>query len=341
MKKPVVVLVHLIYWILYILLLLMLYGMTRINQLDGPPAYGLLMVMAESALLPAVIAFYCCNTFLFSIFLTRRRILGYVLSGFFISLLTVIPAELLLYFQIKGAIWNFGNCLGIGLFITINAVLNSAMGAIIRAFVEWYNDIKVKEDLSKKNFETELALVKSQINPHFLFNTINNIDVLILKDPQQASVYLNKLSDIMRFMLYETKTEKISLSKELDYIEKYIELQRIRSANPAYVKLETAGIADPILVEPFLFIPFIENAFKHTQNKEQENAIRISFLMEANRIKFECSNVRTNKQELKALHGGLGNELISKRLALLYPEKHKLEIKETEDVYLVKIEITT
>lgn len=319
----------------------MLYGMTQMNGNEFRPGFGLLVVLAESALLPAVIAFYCFNTFLFSRLLTKRKILSFIFIGFFISMLTAVPAEIILYFQIKGAIWNFENCLGIGLFISVNATLNGSMGAIMRAFVEWYKDIKVKEDLSKKNYETELALVKSQINPHFLFNTINNIDMLILRDPQKASVYLNKLSDIMRFMLYETKTEKVELSKELGYIEKYIELQRIRSANPDYVKLEINGDANSTMVEPFLFIPFIENAFKHTENKEQENAIRISFKIRTNEIKFECSNIRTDKQELKALHSGLGNELITKRLALLYPGKHKLKIDETEDVYLVSIEITT
>ncbi|PBQ32460.1 hypothetical protein CNR22_11990 [Sphingobacteriaceae bacterium] len=339
MKKPVIILLHITYWTLYCLLLLMLYGLTRLNEKVPHNGYGLLMVLAQSALLPAVIAFYSCNTFLFSLFLGKRKILYFILSGVIISMCTVVPAEILLYFEIKGAIWNFENCLGIGLFITGNALMNGGMGTVMRAFVEWYEDIKVKEDLSKKNFETELALVKSQINPHFLFNTINNIDMLILKEPQKASTYLNKLSDIMRFMLYETKTEKVSLSKELAYIEKYIELQRIRSTNHAYVKFEIEGFSEDILVEPLLFIPFIENAFKHTEDKATNNAIRISFLITKEKINFECFNIRTKTQDLKTEHSGLGNELITKRLALLYPGKHKMEIGDREDAYLVKIEL--
>ncbi len=119
----------------------------------------------------------------------------------------------------------------------------------------------------------ELALVKSQINPHFLFNTINNIDVLISKDAERASAYLNKLSDIMRFMLYETKPAKIPLPKELTYIEKFIELQKIRTTNEHYVNYSIKGDTANFMIPPMLLISFIENAFKYADNKKVENAI--------------------------------------------------------------------
>lgn len=150
----------------------------------------------------------------------------------------------------------------------------------MKGFITWYNDIKTKVELTKKNYEMEIALMKAQINPHFLFNTINNIDGLIQEDSDKASEYLNKLSDIMRFMLYETKTEKIYLAKELAYIGKYIELQKIGTSNPGYVKYEVQGEPANLLVEPMLFIPFIENAFKHTDDKRVENAIKIRFVKE-------------------------------------------------------------
>ncbi len=100
------------------------------------------------------------------------------------------------------------------------AAIHGGIALVIRGFITWYDEIKLKEELVNKSFEMELALIKSQINPHFLFNTINNIDVLISKDAGKASEYLNKLSDILRYMVYETKTEKIFLAKELNYIGK-------------------------------------------------------------------------------------------------------------------------
>ena len=183
----------------------------------------------------------------------------------------------------------------------------------------------------------ELALVKSQINPHFLFNTINNIDVLIEKDAVKASAYLNKLSDIMRFMLYETKTEKIPLSKELQYIEKYIDLQRIRTSNPNYVNYTVEGDPCDLMIEPMLFIPFIENAFKHAEGKKAEDAIKIRFSIGHRSIAFDCENRYSVYQLERPDHSGMGNDLIKKRLSLLYPGKHSLDIVTGDGIYKAKL----
>jgi two-component system LytT family sensor kinase len=167
-----------------------------------------------------------------------------------------------------------------------------------------------------------------------LFNTINNIDILIEKDPKTASSYLNKLSEMMRFMLYETKTETISLESEVKYIEKYVELQKIRTSNPDFVKMSIKGNANGKKIVPMLFIPFIENAFKHVSNKKTENAIEIHLEIANNKIEFECSNwysTTVGKTD------GIGNELIQKRLNLLYPNKHVLQIVKSQDRYTVKL----
>jgi two-component system LytT family sensor kinase len=208
---------------------------------------------------------------------------------------------------------------------------------VMKGFITWYGDIKVKVELNKKNYEMELALMKAQINPHFLFNTINNIDMLIQKDAVKASEYLNKLSDIMRFMLYETKTEKIALEKELSYIEKYVELQKIRTTNLNYVKYEVKGSAGNLLIEPMLFIPFIENAFKHAENKKVENAIKVAFVIEKDKIQFECENAYSLDTQLKPEHSGLGNELIQRRLVLLYPNRHTFEVENKNGIYKVNL----
>jgi LytS/YehU family sensor histidine kinase len=209
----------------------------------------------------------------------------------------------------------------------------------MRGFISWYGDIKLKEDLTKKNFEMELALVKSQINPHFLFNTIHNIDILIEKDAKQASAYLNKLSDIMRFMLYETKTEKIFLARELTYIEEYISLQKIRTSNPDYVHYTVNGEAGNLLIEPMLFIPFIENAFKHSENTKSVNTITIQFDIAPGKIIFSCENHYLKHAKNNPAQSGLGNELIKKRLALLYPGSHTLEVNNANEIYKVQVTI--
>ncbi len=227
---------------------------------------------------------------------------------------------------------------------------------VIKGFITWFGEIKLKEALKQKNHEMELALVKSQLDPHFLFNTINNIDVLILKNATKASNYLNKLSDIMRFMLFETKTDKILLSTEIEYIEKYIELQKIRTANSSYVSFSVTGAPDGKTIAPMVFIPFIENAFKHTTNKKLENAITINILIEKESIKLVSENKFDPNRNLQPAskprpadhrsdgparqgNNGLGNDLIQKRLKLIYPERHTLEIANQNGRYSVFLTI--
>lgn len=215
--------------------------------------------------------------------------------------------------------------------------VHAATALVIRGFVVWYEEIKLKEELSRKNFEMQSALIKSQINPHFLFNTINNIDVLISRDAAAASRYLNKLSDILRYMVYQTKAERILLSEELNYLEKYLELQKIRTVNPEYINLKITGEANNQSVAPMIFFPFIENAFKHTENKKNANSIRIKISIKDGQIVFECENSHQESGNKKQDFGGLGNELIKKRLMLIYPEKHELEIIDENGIYKVRL----
>jgi two-component system LytT family sensor kinase len=306
---------------------------------DGPSGIFWFLVLFEFAFLPGFITFYLFYTTLFTRFLSKRKIGAFILWGLATAAVATMLGETFMFFSFPQFNWILGTFAGMGLFMIYNALLNGILGLVMRGFINWYGNIRIMEDLNKKNYEMELALVKSQINPHFLFNTINNIDVLILKDPPKASAYLNKLSDMMRFMLYETKTEKVPLRKELDYIEKYIELQKIRTSNLNYINYEVKGNTNGLMIEPMLFIPFIENAFKHAENKNVENAIVINFAIEEYKITFECNNKYVKQGQEKPDHSGIGNELIRKRLKLLYPENHLLEIKDKDQEYSVKVEL--
>lgn len=228
-------------------------------------------------------------------------------------------------------------------FWPINDFLLSAYTAfvacLIRAFLNWYADIFYKRQLEKKNLETELALLKAQINPHFLFNTLNNIDVLIEKDADTASVYLKKLSDILRLMLYESPSEKIALTQEIEYIRKYIELQKIRTSNKNYVTFEVEGDINTILIAPMLFIPFIENAFKHSVNKKIDHAIDVKLVAGHKDIVFECSNAYDPAALQTQPKSGLGLELIKSRLELLYKGNYNLTIDKAGNRFTVHLSI--
>lgn len=160
-----------------------------------------------------------------------------------------------------------------------------------------------------------------------------------MKDAVVASEYLNKLSDIMRFILYETKGDRISLAKEIEYIEKYIDLQKIRTSNENYVHFEVTGRPGNKMIAPMVFIPFIENAFKHTHNKKLENAISVHIFIKDDTVQLVCENRCDPNAKVQHAIGGLGNELIRKRLNLLYPGQHQLDVQKTDERYSVNLTI--
>jgi two-component system, LytTR family, sensor kinase len=347
MKKIIIISLHAGYWTIYVLLILLIEILISLMRNSVVTWHRFLYVLRHNPtgiflIVPAVIAFYVFYTLLFSLFLKRKRlwlllgsaagtcVCAAALTGFLVRLLFglnfVSSADHFRLFIIAGVI----------------AMVNGILGLVIKGFVEWYGEIRLKEELNRKNNEMELALIKSRISPHFLFNTLNNIDVLIERDAVLASGYLNKLSDILRFMLYETKTQQIPLAKELGYIEKYIELQRIRTSNPQAIQYSVQGQTGQLMVEPMLFIPFIENAFKHA-DKRVDKAIRIRFVLEPERIIFDCQNrydaAAPNNPDNPAGHGGLGNSLIRKRLMLLYPDRHTLDIDMGNELYKATLTI--
>lgn len=300
------------------------------------------------ALVPSFITFYFYYFLLFPKYLQHHKVLLSIIYGLLISTgAAIIGYVLIRYFIELGRISDMdkggrnGRSTAIRVIIVMTFIgsICGIVALVLKGFITWFNELKLKELLKEKNYEMEMALIKSQLDPHLLFNTINNIDALILKDAVVASDYLNKLSDIMRFMLYETKADKISLSKEIEYIDKYIALQKIRTANRNYVHFEVKGIIGSKQIAPMVFIPFIENAFKHTNNKKLENAITINILIKDETIQLLCENKFDSKLKVRQFDSGLGNDLIQKRLNLLYPEKHTLEVQKTDELYSVILTI--
>jgi two-component system LytT family sensor kinase len=341
MKKSAILLLHFGYWVLYLILVSFFLQIMPIPNGHKLPLIRLLFFSQVStfAFLPGVIGFYSFYLILFRKFLNRKKIAAVFFYGIIVSLFSALFTMFILsiLFNAKWYMMESGQITGMIIFLSLLALVHGIIGLVMKGFITWFGDIKLKEELKRKNYEVELALVKSQINPHFLFNTINNIDVLIAMDGAKASMYLNKLSDIMRFMLYETKAEQIPLAKELAYIEKYIELQKIRTTNLNYVHYSVEGDTRNLMIAPMLFIPFIENAFKHAENKKIENAINIKFVLQSDKISFDCENHYSENAEIKQGYSGLGNELIKKRLTLLYPNEHSLVISSKNETYKIKL----
>lgn len=212
--------------------------------------------------------------------------------------------------------------------------------AAIKLLKYWFQNQQLKSDLENKSMATELAMLRSQINPHFLFNTLNNIDTLVEEDPAQASDSIIKLSDIMRYMLYDASNENVLLSNEIEYLESYISLQQLRIHDPDYIRFEKKGDSPNRNVAPMLFIPFVENAFKH--GKKNVNPPGVTILLEYNQpfIKFEVMNYfDESASDQSNVKEGIGLNNIRRRLELLYPGKHDLVINSKNGIFNVLLTI--
>jgi two-component system LytT family sensor kinase len=341
MKKSVIILLHLGFWLCYSLLLFLIFAASAPD--DIPPAAVVTKLVLGFGFIPSVIGFYSFYFFLFENYLIKKKVGLLLFLIVVISMLSALTGELFLYLSLDkhGAMTtNMLAFLQITFFISLISLITGVVGLVMRGFVSWYADIELKQELAQENHEMELALVKAQLDPHFLFNTLNNIDVLIQKNAEEASIYLNKLSDIMRFMLFETKADSVPLKKELEYLQKYIDLQKIRSANPSFVKFVVDGSIEEVSIAPMVFMPFIENAFKHVKDKKMENAIDIEITVSSNSLIFVCVNNCGNEQiEQIGEFNGLGNDLIQKRLKLLYPNKYDLVVDNQNENYKVTLSI--
>ena len=344
MKKTVVLVLHFGYWLLYLLLLAVIFAVVNIQLGRRPSLSNVLSLypLILLCLIPNLFSFYWFYFLLFERFLFRKKILALGTFGALICLISALSGSLisLVLFGFDQPIFRdareFFNLIAVLFSIT---AIHGTIALIIRGFIKWYDEIKLKEELTQKGYELELALIKSRLNPHFLFNTINNIDVLIEKDAAKASEYLNKLSGILRYLLYQAKNEKNSLDEELKYIEQYLELQRIRTTNRSYVSYEVIGEANSQKIAPMIFFPLIENAFKHTENNKAFNSIEIEIMIQKDWLRFECKNTYQNNSNGRQDFGGLGNELIGKRLTLLYPDKHSLEFTDDDGIYQVRLSL--
>ncbi len=343
MKKSLVVLLHIGYWGCYFAMIMVMLAMFfRGEDAIEAKIEEAFQIIFLFALLPSVITFYTCYSYIFPKYFQQKKYFLVAISELVISLAaSIIGYSFLAIFVGEDCVddGEEGIIFGAIFFMTFIALISGVIAMVMRGFITWFDEIKLKSELQQKNNEMEMALVKSKLDPHFLFNTINNIDILILKNADQASSYLNQLSDIMRFMLYETKADKIPLFKEIEYIKKYIELQKIRTSNLSYVNFNLVGDSNNKIIAPMIFIPFIENAFKHNNNKKLEDAITINIKIEEENINFKCINKFDANRKSKEEENGLGNHLIQKRLNLIYPNRHHLTVKNENNLYSVFLTI--
>jgi two-component system LytT family sensor kinase len=203
-----------------------------------------------------------------------------------------------------------------GFFVVVSALLKFA--------IDWFGNERVQRNLEMERKEMELQFLKSQLNPHFLFNSLNNIYSLAYQKSDKTADAILKLSEIMRYMIYESNDRWVSLSKEIEYVQSFIELQKLRFKNGAAVEFTMNGEIDDQQIVPLILISFVENAFKHGVANDPSNPIKINIIANQKILHFSITNKKNkyNKDEM----GGVGLNNVERRLQLLYPDRYKLNI---------------
>jgi LytS/YehU family sensor histidine kinase len=208
---------------------------------------------------------------------------------------------------------------------------------LIKFAADWFSSERIQRNLESERREMELQFLKSQLNPHFLFNSLNNIYSLAYQKSDKTADAIMKLSEIMRYMIYESNTPTVALSKEVDYLTSYIELQKIRFKDGAYIELTLNGEIDNQKIVPLMLISFVENAFKHGVVTDPAEPVKINII--ANQKILHFSVVNKKNQQNKDAQGGVGLTNVERRLQLIYPDRYKLNVVNSATHYTCELMI--
>jgi len=236
--------------------------------------------------------------------------------------------------RVKGQVTGFGHYF---VSTVVTSLVFLFLSAVLKFTVDWFLNERKQRDLETQRLSAELAFLKSQINPHFLFNSLNSIYSLAYQRSETTPDAILKLSEIMRYMLYESNDNKVDLEKELQYLQSYIDLQKIRFGNKAYIDFKVQGKVENQQIAPLLLIAFIENAFKHGVANNPLTPIRLLIDVDESHLHFYMQNKKhmNNRDTL----GGIGLNNVQRRLNLLYPGKYNLVVNDEIDTYTVELSL--
>lgn len=332
MNRIIKIILHTFYWLVFGLFS----GAVSFRLTSG---FGYLLQHWDMYLyntLWAVIQFYLFYFFVYRLIGQQRYVRYFVLSvvisiglaaamiGFFLPVFGV-PTRLSLIDTVPPVI---------GMFIIGNT------GSLLRGFISWFDDLQHKQEMERMMIRNELDVLNAQLNPHFLFNTLNNIDALIFRQPQKASQSLITLSEIMRYMLYEAKEPRVLLAHDIEHYRKVIRLQSLRMADPDAIRFTRPESLPDIEIAPLLFLPFIENAFKYAARTGTMPMIDFRLEISDHEIGWTSRNhFIPGDADSSARRGGIGLSNLKRRLELLYPGRYSLETRIIENEFIAELKL--
>ncbi len=337
-------LLHLLAWVLLLLLPYLLsnnetFDLSRIIKFTRTPMFFY------------AILFYVNYLYLVDTFLFKKKWVIFLISnlGLFVLIIWLhfgLKEYLTIIFDFKPFDSNLKKHIPppLSLFIykdIISMTIPLIIAFALRTTEAWAKKDNVEKEKEKEILNSELQLLRYQLQPHFFFNSLNTVYALIERSPALAQTTVHDLSKLMRYMLYDAETVTVNLQEELDFMEKYINLMKLRISDKTRVSFNFTGSSEPMHITPLLFISLIENAFKHGISSSMASEIVFNLSCKGKTVYFESVNTNFPKSETDKSGSGIGLSNLSKRLELLYPGKYAFEQKVSGANYIVKLQITT
>lgn len=223
-----------------------------------------------------------------------------------------------------------------------SVVIFALFSTVLKVINDWAKQLKRQQSLENQQLQSELQFLRNQLNPHFLFNTLNSIYALTLKKSDLAPDVVIKLSEMMRYMIYECNEKFVPLNNDLQYIGHYLELEELRLSKPVDIQFQVIGSTLGIQIAPLILVTFFENSFKHGVNKTPDKSVvlgRLEIDEAQTLLKFELMNSIPPSSSADAYKPGIGLLNVNRRLELLYPNRYKLETEKLNNQFWVRFEL--
>lgn len=315
-------------WVVFIVFPLLLFPSLRPYGMIG----NLNPVLAGTLIIHTLlIVFYYLNCYYFlPKFYFPKKIQNYFLIciGYLLALILLLQTNKE-FNPLPSPFFPYAN---VAFIITI--VIRFILVFLLSLGVTSYTRLKKAEE---EKLKAELSYLKSQINPHFLFNTLNSIYALTVKKSDFAPESVTKLASIMRYVIAEAAEDIVTLEKEISYLTAYIELEKLRLTSKVSLTYTVTGSMENKFISPLIFIPLVENAFKHGVSTTENSEINIKLDVVGNKLSLNITNTKVKREKLNST--GLGIDNVTKRLGLVYGGKHLLEIRENENNFIVNLDL--
>lgn len=339
MKRKYIILIHVIFWSVVLVT----------TGLETIPSFGKipLNIIAGDYFIYAiswVSLFYLYYFFISKKHLAKKNTAYLIISGLLFTIIITIPVTYFYFYFLNEDIFDLsGKKFLLAFGGDYSRILETnfmfvVCGSLLKLALLWYENIMKQKETEKQFISGELALLRSQVNPRFLLNTLTYIKSLIETLPDKAIYCIENLSEIMSYMLYETSADKVLLDDEINYINNYLNLQRVRYC-PEYICFEVTGSTNGILVPPLLFMPFLENAFNYGEVISDTPGIIISLNIKDNNLSFEVMNYLKEYANDVKPEEGFSVKSIKRYLDLQFGKNYSLGIKNEDNKHLVTLNV--